>query len=62
MLPEVILGSSKIHGRGLFATHDYVEGSFLTEYAGEYVSKTDDMRMIEEGTNTYLLSISRTQF
>ena len=48
VLPELILASSKIHGLGLFAAHDLTEGCYATEYGGEYVTKTDAMRMMNE--------------
>ena len=62
LLPRLILDSSKLHGLGLFADHDLTEGCFVTEYAGEYITSKDDLRMIEEGTESHLLSIARVQF
>ena len=62
VLPELILASSTIHGLGLFSAHDMAEGCYVTEYGGEYVTKTVALRMIEDGTDTHLLSIARAQF
>ena len=38
------------------------EGCFVTEYAGGYITSEDALRMIEEGTDSHLLSIARAQF
>ena len=62
MLPRLILDSSKLHGLGLFADQDLEEGCFVTEYAGEFITSKDDLRMIEEGVDSHLLSIARAQF
>jgi len=62
ILPELILASSTLHGLGLFAAHDMEEGCYVTEYAGEYVTKEVALRMMEDGTDTHLVSIARAVF
>ena len=39
-----------------------MEGCFVTEYPGEYITSKDALRMIKEGTDSHLLSIVRVQF
>jgi hypothetical protein len=62
VLPQVLVGPSPFHGDGLFAAQDLPAGSFVTEYAGEYITKKDADKMVESGTDTHLLSIANAQF
>ena len=39
-----------------------MEGCFVTEYPGEYITSKDALRMIKEGTDSHLLNIARAQF
>ncbi|CAJ0954820.1 unnamed protein product, partial [Mesorhabditis belari] len=52
-------------GKGLFATKDLEVGTFIGEYAGEIISKAEQLRRIEQATSSrnleemhYMLSVS----
>ena len=44
----IVVGNSKIHGKGVFAAKDIRKGKEIIEYTGEKISKTEGDRRSEE--------------
>src|SRR5256885_9977960 len=49
MEPVYQIGTSPIHGLGLFARREISEGQSIVEYSGERISKAESIRRCSEG-------------
>jgi len=55
------IGSSPIHGRGLFATRDFSTGEIAAIYVGECIAKPESARRQADGTQVFIFELNEEE-